>query len=240
MWLNIVIFLFSCFVALILFKFGLPTFKTSDDFYRRLLPAIAVILLFLGVNLTMAFLAKLSITQALTQPPVESFEQLQTIGTGEPIVLVGEVSITNDLVTDRDREYVAFVARDKEWKPLDLLIDTADEGRVIVENSSYAHRHWPKEQNGVNRRTVQYLQRKQPVIAVGKTVAMQRLTGEQAGAIDTRIYADMIFGGSHAEMVTHLKRRLWGPRVMMGLNAFGIGAIALMTLTAGFKLLARS
>lgn len=235
MWLNIVIFIFSSTVAGLLFKFLPPTFKSRSDFYQRMMPAIALLLLFLGVNLTLAFLAKLSLTKAMDLSPTETIEQLEALETDRLVVLTGVVSADNELVRDRDQEYVAYVARDSQWKPLWLLVDTADEGQVTIANNSYVHRHWPKKSTGVGRRTVQYLSYKQPVVVVGQTHIVRQLIGNEPGTISHKIHADLVYGGLHDEFVRHVQRRLWGPRIMMGLNAFALGAIAVMTILQGWK-----
>lgn len=227
---NILLLLFSSSIAVLLFKFGLPTAKNWIQFRDRILPAIGVLLFFLLVNLGLALLGKAALQQGITATPINSLAALEQWGTSEQIILVGQVSEANELLTRGDREYVAFVDKDRFQKPLGLKVDLAD-GQTTLNNDGYKHRNWTRDRT----RKVSYLERGQAVVISGKVGVYQSTLGSNPGEQAHRVTAELVYAGSHKSFVTNLKRRLWGPRILAGLNAFAIGAIGLGGAIAGFR-----
>lgn len=230
---NIVILLFSSLVATILFKFGLKAVKGFDGFIKRLLPAFAVILLFLLINLGMAFLANSALQRVIAMRPTTSIVSLQELPNNRPVIFTGTVSHENSLVTKGRQEYVAYVAKEDIWKPLNLMIE-AQGKTVSIDNDSYRQRNWPRDLNQPRADQVLYLNRNQPVVIMGRTVVTNPV-GASQGQKNHRIRAELIYAGSHEQFIINTQRRLWGPRIMAGLNAFAIGAIGLGVLMNGFK-----
>lgn len=231
---NILILLFSSSVAALLFKFGLPTAKDWQLFRNRMLPAFGVLLVLLIANLGMALLGKAALEQGITTEPISSLAALEQLGTSEQIILVGKVSEANELITRGDREYVAFVDKDRFQKPLGLKLDLED-GPTEINNDGYKHRNWTRDRT----RKVSYLERGQAVLISGRVGVYENLAGSNQGEQATRVTADLVYAGSHSSFVASLKKRLWGPRILAGLNAFALGAIALGLAIAGFRRLKR-
>lgn len=234
MFINILILLFSSSLAALLFKFGLPTAKTWPQFRNRMLPGFGVLLFFLLINLAMAMLGKAALEQGIAAAPVSSLAALEQRGTSEQIILVGKVSKANGLLTRGDREYVAFVDQDRFQKPLGLEVELED-GSTALNNDGYQHRNWSRDRT----RKVSYLERGQAVVISGRVGIYKSLAGSNQGEQSARVTADLVYAGSHANFVSSLKKRLWGPRILAGLNAFAMGAIGLGVAIAGCRRLSK-
>ena len=231
MFVNIVILLFSVAVAALLFRFGIPTVKSFSHFYQRFLPAFGLVMVFLAVNLGMTFWAKGGLEQVAAMTPTTSLASLQELRSGEPVVLAGTISPDNTIQRSvGNQEYVAYSSEDDGLRtPLHLVINI-NGGQIELDNDTYAPRNWPRH------RDVRYLSHDQSVVIVGETIVSVGLFGANKGQETHSIHGILIYAGTHAEFVSSTTRRLWGPRIMAGLNAFALGAIALGTVITGFRI----
>lgn len=102
-----------------------------------------------------------------------------------------------------------------------------------MDEDNYKARNWPLDRN------LRFLNPRQQVVIVGEKEEFRRVTGPQKGEIVHSVKGIVLFAGSHPVFLQDLQRRLWGPRVMLGLNAFALGALILFTLVVMVRLMAR-
>lgn len=232
MFVNILIFLSSVAIAVLLFKFGLRTVSNFKAFSRRILPALGVVMLILTVNLGMTFYAKNALKEVANLTAVSSIAELEQTESESPVALVASASPDNP-IRGRNNEYLAYVDGNGLWTPRVLLFDL-DDGQIAMDNDTYKTRNWPRDGK------LRYINPEQPVVILGEAIKSLQVTGTDIGEVTYRIKGMLVFAGSHTAFKGNLTRRMWGPRIMAGLNAFALGAIALCTLIATFKILRRS
>lgn len=189
-------------------------------------------MLVLAINLGLAFYAKNEIKKVASLPAVSSFAELEQVETENPVALVARASSANP-IRGRNNEYLAYVDGNGLWTPREILFDL-DDGQITMDNDNYKTRNWPKDNN------LRYINPEQSVVILGEAIKSLQVTGANLGEVTYRVKGDIVFAGSHADFRADLAQRLWGPKIMIGLNAFALGAIALYTLIATFKVLRRS
>ena len=228
MFVNIVIFVFSVAIASLLFKFGIATTPTLKPFAQRMLPAFAVVLLFLGVNTCMALYAKHTIKVTLDLPAIDNQAELIKLPSGAPMALVAIASPDNP-IRGRNNEYLAYVDGNGLWTPREILFDL-DDIQISMENDTYRVRNWKRDNK------LRYINPCQEVVIVGENIIYERATGAEKGKLTNGVKGILVYAGSHAQFVKDTTRRLWGPRIMAGLNAFAFGAITLCVIIAAIKI----
>ncbi|NJN72627.1 MAG: hypothetical protein HC799_07345 [Limnothrix sp. RL_2_0] len=232
MFVNILIFLFSVAIAVLLFKFGLRTVSNFKTLAQRILPALGIVMLLLAINLGMTFYAKAALQQTANLPAVSSLAELEQVESDSPIALVAIASPDNP-IRGRNNEYLAYVDGNGLWTPRVILFDL-DDGQIAMDNDNYKTRNWPRDNQ------LRYINPEQPVVVMGEAIKSLQVTGTNIGEVTYRIKGILVFAGSHTEFKADLTRRLWGPRIMAGLNAFALGAIALGTIIAAFRVWRKS
>ncbi|MGB2924851.1 MAG: hypothetical protein WBB82_06090 [Limnothrix sp.] len=231
MLVNILILIASVAIAILLFKFVLHTAKNFKTFSRKMLPALGFVILLLAINLGMSFRAKSTIQRVTEITAVSSIAELERTE-NNPVALVAVASPANP-IRGRNNEYLAYVDGNGLWTPREILFDL-DDGLIAMDNDNYRTRNWPRDDK------LRYINPEQPVVILGEAIKSLQVTGTNVGEVAYRVRGILVFAGSHAEFKEDLTRRLWGPRIMAGLNAFALGAIVLCTLIATFKVLRRS
>ncbi|ANV88208.1 hypothetical protein [Picosynechococcus sp. PCC 7117] len=231
MFINLLIFCGVVAIAFGLFRAGLPRFKTFKNFAQRFLPAIGVLILLLGANLLGAYQAKQTLQFTADLPPITTLATLREIEAGQPVAVVAVASPDNP-VRGRNNEYLAYVDDNGLWTPQRILFDL-DDAQIAMDDDAYKVRNWPLDRN------LRFLNPRQQVVIIGEKEEFTRVTGPQKGEVTHSVEGILIFAGSHQAFLQDLQRRIWGPRIMVGLNAFALGAIALSTLVAAFRVTGR-
>ncbi len=237
---STVIWLFAVGFAAILFKVGGRVVKGLAGFCQRLLPAFAVVLLGLLVNLFVAFVIQNVLQAVSTTLPALSATALRELGNDRVAIFAGRVSDENELTSKGDKAYVAYVGEGERWVPLSLLVE--NQGEVVsVSDLGYTALNWPRYRDSFGENSVRYLNPGQPVVAVGKTVEYtQQPFSDSNVDTSTGLDARVVYAGSHADFVTAAQRRSLWPRMMVGLNSFALGAIGLgVLLSLGRRLIQR-
>ncbi|AFY37400.1 hypothetical protein Lepto7376_1029 [[Leptolyngbya] sp. PCC 7376] len=227
MFINIVILLFSVAIAALVFRFVVPKITTLKIFTQRILMIVGVLTLFLGVNLGMAVYAKSVLQLTIDLPVVTTLAEIETLDPGASVVLEAIASPDNP-IRGRNNEYLAYVDGNGLWTPREILFDL-DDAQIAMDNDTYKVRNWKRDNK------LRYINPGHDVVILGENIKSVRITGSQKGKITHTIKGILIFSGSHQEFLNDLHRRLWGPRIMAGLNAFAIGAILLTTLITAIK-----
>lgn len=232
MFVNILILLSSVAIAALLFKFGVRTVSHLKTFSQRILPVLGVVLLALAINLGLTFYAQNELKKVANLPAVSSLAELEQIDSENPIALVAIASPDNP-IRGRNNEYLAYVDGNGLWTPRVILFDL-DDGQITMDNQTYDTRNWPKDN------ALRYINPEQPVVILGEAIKSLQVSGTNIGEVTYRIKGQLVFAGSHAAFKADLARRRWKPRIMVGLNAFALGAIALGTIIAVIRVWRKS
>lgn len=231
MFINLLIFCGVVAIAFGLFRVGLPRCKTFKNFTQRFFPAVVVLMVVLGINLAIAYQTQQQIQRTVALEPTTTFRNLQEIEAEELVVVVAVASPDNP-VRGRDNEYLAYVDDNGLWTPRKILFDL-DDTQIAIDDETYEPRNWPLDRN------LRFLNPRQQVVIVGKKEIINAPVGPEPEAGNHSIQSEIIFAGSYQAFLQDLQRRIWGPRIMVGLNAFALGAIALSTLVAAFRVTGR-
>ncbi|MBV5260196.1 hypothetical protein FLX56_17430 [Synechococcus moorigangaii CMS01] len=218
-------------IALLLFRIWVPRLKGFKQFARRFFPAVGLLILVLGINLAITYRSQQQIQRQAALEPITTFEALQAVDAGQPVAVVAVASPDNP-VRGRDNEYLAYVDDNGLWTPQSMLFDL-DDTQIAIDDGTYETRNWPLDRN------LRFLNPRQQVVIVGQKEMIDAPVGPQPPAGNHSVQSEIIFAGSHPDFLQDLQRRLWGPRLLVGLNAFALGAIALATLITAFRVVGR-
>ncbi|BAW95635.1 hypothetical protein NIES970_05440 [[Synechococcus] sp. NIES-970] len=229
--INLLILLLGMAIALLLFRAGIPRLKGFKQFTQRFVPVVGALMLMLGINLAIAYHAQQQLQRQASLEPVTTFQALQAIDAGQPVAVVAVASPDNP-VRGRNNEYLAYVDDNGLWTPQTIFFDL-DDTQIAIDDESYEPRNWPLDRN------LRFLNPRQQVVIIGQKEVIDAPVGPQPPAGNHGVQSEIIFAGSHPAFLQDLERRLWGPRLLVGLNAFALGAIALSTLVMAFRVTGR-
>jgi hypothetical protein len=217
---NVAIFVFCALITWLLVRFRLREAASVAD-VRKVLPFFVALALFLLFNAWLAFVGRRSLVEAANAVPLTTLRALETIETGNGIILDGEVSAQNQATY---WDYVAYIDEQHLYSPPDLLIRLAD-GDVAVSNDDYSARNWP-----AGTGSYPYLAAGHRVIVVGTLERAVYLTGPDKGQESLSVHAEIVYAGSRADFARQAERRVILPTLMLALNLSG--ALVILGLPA--------
>ncbi|MCL4867358.1 MAG: hypothetical protein KJ063_00180 [Anaerolineae bacterium] len=226
---NLVLLVGISLLLWLAWRYGFGPSRSSWEY--QLLSGFALLSTsFLAFNGLLALVGYRSLHAAATVDPIRSTSLLAEKRSGDPVVIIGQVSQDNPR---QGQEFVAYYDCDEDgcfpYLPLEMLI-RVDGGNVTIGNNDYEAREWPVQGDVV------YLAAGQPVVVVGTALRGRALTGEMAGTETVSVQAEIVFAGAHDAFIARARGRQWQPLLLIGLN----GVAAAFALWLSYTLLRQS